>query len=298
MSGCHDISRKQHRAEDQVTIRLMTASDIERGMDLKQAAGWNQTPSDWLRFLTLGSDCCFVATVDNFVVGTVASCLFDSVAWIGMLLVDEEYRRVGVATRLMQHVLSELDRHDARSIRLDATPMGVGLYDKLGFKRQFRVTRYGGIPRITPALPSHYGTTPYVPEHLDAVLRLDQQVTRVDRSKLIRSLLTKDDTFARVVLGDAGLNGFLIARPGSNAIQIGPVVASQLPAGTALLLDAVRCYRNETCYIDIPEFHSHAIELMNALQLSPLREFLRMCRGVPTRERTEELWAGSGPEKG
>lgn len=34
-----------------IHIRLMTKTDIPAGMRLKDLAGWNQTPEDWLRFL-------------------------------------------------------------------------------------------------------------------------------------------------------------------------------------------------------------------------------------------------------
>jgi len=35
-----------------VRFRLMTAADIPQAMQLKDAAGWNQTRADWLRFLS------------------------------------------------------------------------------------------------------------------------------------------------------------------------------------------------------------------------------------------------------
>src|SRR6056297_1256896 len=98
-----------------VKIRPMTVDDIARGMELKEAAGWNQTTADWRRFLTLEPDCCFVATADGLVIGTIASCMFDSVAWVGMMLVDARFRRIGVATRLLKHVLTILDQRQVAS---------------------------------------------------------------------------------------------------------------------------------------------------------------------------------------
>src|SRR2546426_10308735 len=42
-------------------LRVMTEADIPAGMRLKELAGWNQTPSDWERFLRASPAGCSVA---------------------------------------------------------------------------------------------------------------------------------------------------------------------------------------------------------------------------------------------
>ena len=81
-------------------IRLMTAGDLLQGLRLSQQAGWNQTATDWLRFLNLQPDGCFVAEWDHTLVGTTVTTLFDSVAWIAMVLVEKSMRQRGIGLAL------------------------------------------------------------------------------------------------------------------------------------------------------------------------------------------------------
>jgi len=46
-------------------IRLFTKEDIVLADSLRALAGWNQTPEDWLRFLSHQPDGCFIAEWDG-----------------------------------------------------------------------------------------------------------------------------------------------------------------------------------------------------------------------------------------
>ncbi len=81
-----------------IEMRPMTINDLQLGLRLTQQAGWNQTESDWLRCMNLEPEGCFVAEFDGYSGGTTATCVFDRVAWIAMVLVDKNARGKGVAT--------------------------------------------------------------------------------------------------------------------------------------------------------------------------------------------------------
>ena len=124
------------------TIRTMTIADLPQGMRLTALAGWNQTPADWHRFLKLQPDGCFVAVMDGQCVGTATAFIFESVAWIAMVLVDPNYRKHGLGTALMNQALTFTGQ---RTVRLDATALGQPLYAKLGFVGEYELTRYAGV---------------------------------------------------------------------------------------------------------------------------------------------------------
>src|SRR5438105_11990396 len=132
-----------------IRIRRMTAADVPLGMRLKEQAGWNQTEADWQRCLDLQPDGCFVAEWNDTPVGTTTTCVFGNVAWIAMVLVDANHRGKGIGKALMNHALEYLDSAGVASIRLDATPLGQPLYEKLGFRVQFPLARFEGV------LPPH-----------------------------------------------------------------------------------------------------------------------------------------------
>ncbi|HMC73739.1 MAG TPA: GNAT family N-acetyltransferase, partial [Terriglobales bacterium] len=114
-------------------IRNMTALDLPAALRLKEIAGWNQTADDWKRFMKASPEGCFVAELDGEVRGTVTTICFEHrFAWVGMVLVDPEYRGEGMGTRLLEMAINYLDSVRIPCIKLDATPQGKPLYEKLG----------------------------------------------------------------------------------------------------------------------------------------------------------------------
>ena len=132
--------------DEQVIIRLLEEADMPAAMRLKNLARWNQTESDWLRLLKLEPAGCFAACVDDLVVATATTTRYGSeLAWIGMVLVDPEFRRRGIASGLMNAALDYLDQAGTRTVKLDATPDGQPVYEALGFERELLIERWEGV---------------------------------------------------------------------------------------------------------------------------------------------------------
>jgi GNAT superfamily N-acetyltransferase len=277
----------------------MTVRDVPLGMRLKEQAGWNQTEADWTRFLELEPTGCFVGELDGVAAATLTTCTFGPVAWIAMVLVDQPLRGRGLAKALLAHGLDFLDRRGVRSVRLDATALGRPLYEKLGFAAEYELARYEGVlsPRGTAPRPPGVDPDPLRADHLDGVCRLDRSVTGTDRRKLLLRLLVETPGAVKAVQDGGEVSGFIMAREGSRALQIGPCVGSAA-AGPVLLRDAWWRYAGRLVYVDIPTGNSAAVAVAGAAGLTVQRPFLRMCRGPSLGERTEALWATSGPEKG
>jgi GNAT superfamily N-acetyltransferase len=273
----------------------MTAADVPLGMRLKEQAGWNQAEADWRRFLDLEPEGCFVAEWDGVPSATTTTCTFGPVGWVAMVLVDVEKRGRGLAKALLMHALSFLEGHGVRSIRLDATALGRPLYEKLGFGVEYELARYEGTLPLreevgSPGVVAGLGTA-------DALCRLDALVTGTDRGKLLRCLFAEQPDALRIVRDGSQVAGFVAARPGSCAVQIGPCMATRA-AGPLLFRDAWRSYAGQRVYVDIPTANTAASALAGAEGLTVQRRFLRMCRGPSVGERAGMLWASSGPEKG
>ena len=163
-----------------MNIRKLTAADIPFGLRLSAQNHWNQLEDDWRRQLDLEPDGCFLA--EN--AGTACCCVFDQVAWINLVLVDLPQRGRGVGTALMRHVIDDLDKRGMESIRLDATPLGQPVYEKLGFVGDFTLTRFEGtFSSTTNDVP---GVEPLTRTDLGSVCDLDEAVTQTKREKLLR----------------------------------------------------------------------------------------------------------------
>jgi GNAT superfamily N-acetyltransferase len=275
-------------------IRRMTALDVSLGMRLKSQAGWNQTEADWQRFLDLEPEGCFVAELDGVPMATTVVCTFGPVAWVAMVLVDAAVRGRGIGTELMRHALAYLDGRGVRSVRLDATPLGRPLYEKLGFVAQFELARHEG---VLPPAPQATGVEPARPEDFEELLAQDRAVTATDRRLLLLRFFAEQPNAVRIVRRAGRCLAFLTARPGTRALQIGPCIAAP-DVGPLLFADAWHRYAGEYVFIDIPMGNTRAVDLVAAHGLTVQRHLLRMCRGEVIVERIEELWASSGPAKG
>jgi GNAT superfamily N-acetyltransferase len=272
----------------------MTAADLPLGLRLSRQAQWNQTETDWRRFLDLGGEGCFVAEVDGTAVGTTTTCIFDSVAWIAMVLVDVEARRQGIGSALLRHALAYLDKTDIETVRLDATPAGQPVYEKLGFEAEYSLTRYEGIASHSDVeCHTEEATAAMLPE----VSELNRCMTGTNRATLLSRLFADAPQAMRVVRTAGRLEGFITSRPGANARQIGPCIATA-QAGPILLADALNRCAGQRVFVDVPSDHVRAVQTLEAKGLKAQRHLRRMYRGKPIRDRIEALWAGSGPEKG
>jgi GNAT superfamily N-acetyltransferase len=276
------------------TIRPLREADLPAGMRLKAQAGWNQTEADWRRLLDLEPAGCFAAEVEGEVVGTAVACLFGPVAWIAMMLVDEHYRGRGLGRALLEHALAFAEQTGARSIRLDATPMGRPLYEKLGFVEEFRLDRFGG--KLLAKKEKGPAVEKATPADLAEILSLDRAVTRTDRGKLLTRLFQEFGVHFWIARREGALAGYVTGRPGARAWFLGPCIADG-EAGLALLSHVAREWAGREVFVDIIEGHP-ATAWAAERGLAPLRPLVRMGRGPRVEEDRDRLWASSGPEKG
>lgn len=275
-----------------VVIRTMQSGDLAAGLRLSTEGGWNQTERDWQRLYRLAGDGGFVAEVGGEVIGTALAVRFGDVAWVAMVLVEESLRGRGIGTALVRQAIAFCDAAGVATVRLDATSLGRPVYERLGFRPEYELIRYAG---IAPGRPEEV-TSP-LGEDVDDVLRLDRQVTGCDRSDFLRALTAESPGafFRERTAGE--LNGYAAVRAGRVADQIGPCLALDSGAGLSLL-ERAASGRERPVYIDVPVANVPATDWARERGLAEQRRLLRMYRGQPPEERTECLWASSGPEKG
>src|SRR5450755_3591026 len=121
-------------------IREMRPTDITRAMKLSTAEGWNQTANDWKFLIENPRNTCIVAECSNTIIGTTTAMNYSArVAWIGMVLVDKEFRGQGVSMSMLTDILKKLSSF--KSVKLDATPAGQNVYKIFGFKDEFEIVR-------------------------------------------------------------------------------------------------------------------------------------------------------------
>ena len=277
-----------------IEIRQMTINDLRLGLGLSRQAGWNQTESDWLRFMNMEPEGCFAAELDGHPAGTTTTCIFENVAWIAMVLVDKESRGHGVGKKLLKHALDYLDARKVKTVRLDATAAGRPIYEKLGFVPEYELVRFEGKTRPGKTAPV---LTEAVPELFADMIDFDRRMTGTNRAKMLSLLFEEFPQNTRILPLHDKIDGFVTMRPGANAVQIGPCTAN-INAGPALLSDALDRCAGKAVFVDMPTGNIHAVKIAESRGLQIQRRFTRMCRGERINDDIKAIWAGSGPEKG
>ena len=116
-------------------LRTLRADDIPTAFGLSAQAGWNQSEEDWRLLLELSPEGCLGIEVDGQLVATTTLfCYGRRLAWIGMVLTRSDYRRRGLARKLLASCLERADQMGIETTKLDATDQGQPLYEKFGFR--------------------------------------------------------------------------------------------------------------------------------------------------------------------
>lgn len=279
----------------------MTKSDVPPGMRLKELAGWNQTAADWERFLEASPQGCFVAESQGEVCGTVTTIVYEfRFAWVGMVLVDPEHRGRGIGSQLLHKAIEYLDGLGIATIKLDATPKGKPIYEKLGFVTEYEIERWALSARGQRAKPgSDCGLQLSESVNLEEILAADCNVFGADRSALLHSLHGEAPEFTAALYLQGSLAGYTLGRRGSQADQMGPWMARSESAAHRLLATFLAQSARETIFVDCMKASPFAVRLLESAGFNFSRPLTRMYRGANEFPGRPELSCGIlGPEFG
>jgi len=277
-----------------IEIRLLLNSDIPSAMRLKEAAGWNQTEADWRCLLSLQPHGCFGAVRDSHLVGTTTTTIYGELAWIGMVLVDPEYRRQRIAAQLLTVALDYLTGK-VETIKLDATALGQPVYEKFGFRVESQIERWTGAAHSTGPETRPVMDHDAVPDLLD----LDRLAFNADRSELVEKLI-QDACVSPVLIRDVdgALSGYALARTGTKKTYIGPAVAKAPDVIETLLDQTLNQLPGREVYVDINRECIVDTTVLSARGFVKERNLVRMVKGRSSQKTSPLIVAIAGPEVG
>lgn len=273
--------------EDQADVLLCDA-DIDDALLLSDEARWNQTADDWKVFTDHGE--CYGVRAGGRLVASAAILPFGGgcFGWISMVLVTADWRRRGLASRLMNRCIEAMRGRGCASM-LDATPEGALVYGQLGFKTRCGMARWRGVG----LRPETSGAKVGRPAQRAEIVAGDLVAFGGDRRFLIEGFLDRPGTRA---FGDA--RNFVILRKGRRATQIGPLVA-QDEANARELLAAALADSSGPVILDVLDAGAALHPVLTKYGFEAFRTFERMVLdrdalpGVPS-----TLMVAAGPEFG
>jgi ribosomal protein S18 acetylase RimI-like enzyme len=280
-------------------FRTMTLRDIDFGMRLKSIAGWNQLPADWKRLIDLEPTGCFILESGGEPVGTVTTTNYERrLAWIGMVLVSPEHRRKGFGTQLLLAAMDYCKSQGIEVIKLDATPLGKKLYDTLGYHDEYSLKRMQG----WGSRQSYQSVRPMRRVDLWEVVQMDITYFGISRQRLLEKLFEENSSlcFVAQLPNSPEIIGYLFARPGETAYQIGPWISKDRSAAEELFKAGLNATATQPVFIDVLRTVNPFSEAMvERYGFGLQREFIRMfCGENLFPGRPSEVYAISGVEKG
>jgi len=259
---------------------------------LSAQAGWNQTIEDWLLFLRHGTILGLPGS-NGITVATGAVLPYsDRFAWISMVLVTASRRRELIGTSILDACCAEVARLGLVSV-LDATPAGERIYRPLGFEGMFNLLRWQGATE-TRCNPT-FGIRAMAAADIASVAASDAAAFGANRKFLVESLFRR---LPQLALVSDDNSGFVLARPGRIATQIGPIVAANEDAAVALL-DAALSGIGGPVFLDVVDGRDFLMRRLRQSGFTVQRPFLRMSssRRFAFGDATR-LFVVAGPEFG
>ena len=214
-----------------------------------------------------------------------------------MVLVDPEFRRMGIATRLMERAIESLS--GCSSVKLDATPDGKKVYDNLGFIDELDLIRMIAPSGIQVMRNSSKDVKPLSTGDLPVLTELDTAAFGVERRELLSHLLGRKPDCAFKVERGGKIRGFCLARGGENYDQLGPIVSETAEDALNLLATALKACYGRPVVVDVPCARTEWLEGLMKIGFVEQRRFIRMRKGADIKgARTDMLHAIAGPELG
>jgi GNAT superfamily N-acetyltransferase len=309
---------------DALALGNLTLADVAGALALSSGAGWNQTADDWAWFIQQGHAVGF-RTPAGLLVATAAALPYGGgLGWISMVLVAPEWRHRGLASLLVENCIQRLQAAHITPV-LDATPAGAPVYKHLGFRAGFDLERWEGLgggggagaaaraeasldesdatARADRSSDARDGAAPADASDvrsadaadLAAIAALDQAANGIGRRALLHNLLARRGSQAWIARDGSG---FVVARAGHRATQVGPLVAGGV-AGALALLGTARRALTGPVFLDVPTRWSELARHLEQSSFKHQRPYVRMSLGAAVPLACgDRVFVLAGPEFG
>jgi len=260
-----------------IKFHTVTLDDTETCLELFNLAGWGNTEEDLRRMLHYAPGGCFIADEG---VGMVSTVNYGIIGWIGNLIVRPDARGKGVGAKLMKKTIRHLRNSGVQSIRLDSVQKAVGLYKRLGFRKEFRSLRYRGVARsVEGGLATIMRET-----DIEEVTELDESFFGVSRERMLNRIYVEYPEHCFTAGDGSKMEGFIMAKRGDPVNRVGPWICNpERPDLAGCLWNSLmQSFEGEEMWIGIPEENRAAGDIVESTGFIEQPFATRMCLGECT----------------
>lgn len=231
-------------------IETLTKTDSRDIVSLSKRLGWDYSEEEIDVILKSG----YLFGHRNKrrkVISTAAIFPYKTFASLGVVMVDPDYRRRGLATQLVHKCISTVPNIP---IMLVATEEGKPLYEKLGFQTVDILNKLVATEYKSNLLFEMEGLKSITNDDIEEILMLDKEAFGADRSTFLK-LRIQQATYSVMLQNQVGeILGFALGVQTPDILVIGPVVAPD-QVFAYHLIDYIARKHKGSMRIDIPSEH-------------------------------------------
>lgn len=217
-----------------------------------------------------------VAMADNVIAGTGIVILNGDAAWLGTIIVREEFRKKGIGRRLTENLIQWAKTNGAEKIILIASELGFPVYKKAGFETGsfYKVFKNGNLPVDISKNIFKTGA-----DDLNEILAIDRIASGEERKRIIERVYRNGYKY----FIDNEIKGYYLPDFGK-----GLIIANDKNAGVELLKLK---YSIEKSNITVPESNKDAIDFLIKNNFTESSQLPRMFLGHETEWKPEMVYA-------
>ncbi|MCG3252946.1 MAG: GNAT family N-acetyltransferase [Candidatus Heimdallarchaeota archaeon] len=295
---------------------IATLEDFEDIYKLIDLTGWGEARDDIKRTM-LNPNSTYITVIDNEtaeMIGITLAVSFGQIGVIGHVIVNPNFRGMGIGQELMNEAMRILEFQGCKTIKLDAVEKAKTLYERVGFVFELNSLRY----KITIENPSNLNdlitkTKKYEQkfpvinckeDDLVQIIEADKEFFGGNRENLLFPLFEDFPEFSFITRDkDDSLAGYLFGTFQNGVLKLRIGIADSFESTMDLLraaLEAVKTKEEvQTIALGILENSIWGIKVLKELGFEQTSYSLRMYYGVKTPATTNpEIFAIGDPAKG
>ncbi|MFJ3390765.1 GNAT family N-acetyltransferase [Lysinibacillus sp. NPDC086135] len=243
----------------QLQLVLFDANDIPGLIDLSDSVGWDYDESE-IRTVMMSGKIFGHKNAEGNIVSSAAIITYDTnLASIGMVIVHENYRGLGLGKLVTQKCIESVSQHTA--IMLVATKDGEPLYKKIGFTtvdyvHKYLADKYSGAHNLTS---NDFTIEDYNESDFAEIVRLDAAAFGDKRSNFLRNRINQAKHCSVVRDHQTNIIGFGLSIQGPIHLILGPIIAPD-SITASLIINTLAKDHHGKLRMDVPSGHAEMIK--------------------------------------
>ena len=258
---------------DRLNIRKMRKEEVGFAIELAADEGWNPGIHDGRCFYVTDPGGFFIAELEDEPMGCISAVSYGgSFGFLGLFIVEPEFRGQGIGSRLWKKGLSYLEGHN---IGLDGVLEQQEYYLREGFKLAYCSVRYEGMGG--GAMSEGVVDLSDVP--FDELVEYDSTIFSEPRGQFLRCWVNQPEGAALAVLEGEKLAGYGVVRKCRIGYKIAPLFANSDSIAEELFVALKARVPDQPIFLDVPLTNPSAISLARRHNMNVVFETVRMYTG-------------------